>query len=74
MDRSGPSSVSFATKVSQRFQVYLDKTVPLVVARWIATLALYVFYFLRVFLLQVGDTLKLFLSTDVVLYSAHGSC
>ena len=47
------SSVSFGTKIARRFQTYLDKTVPFLVPRWVATLLLYVVYFVRVFFLKV---------------------
>ena len=47
------SSPPIITKLSRRFQTFIDKTVPFLLPRWISTLVLYVLYFARVFILQV---------------------
>jgi len=45
---ASPPSVSLGTRISRRFQTYLDRTVPHLIPRWITTLLLYVLYFVRV--------------------------
>jgi len=52
-DNEAPS-VSLATKFARYYQMYLDRTVPYTVVRWIGTLIFYIIYFIRVFMLQVS--------------------
>nr|CAB3265523.1 protein RER1-like [Phallusia mammillata] len=54
MDNTESTSptISFGTKMARIYQMYLDKTVPYTIPRWVATLVFYILYFVRVFILQ----------------------
>lgn len=49
---SEPAAPSVATKIGRIYQTWLDKTVPLLIPRWISFGLLYILYFIRVFILQ----------------------